>query len=145
MPPWSWIYCNFCSCIKSWPHGPSNNYRRNWLLSACAYSSWQQDTMHLTASVCLIEWAWESKAGPRLYPEAIVTEFVNQEVVILLATQSEGRSRRSCYLVFGEHCMGVVSAISSLWVWFRRQATRFITKEVYRRRPMSVLVSYFDL
>ena len=30
-------------------------YRRNWLLSACAYNNGQQGTMRLTASVRLIE------------------------------------------------------------------------------------------
>ena len=42
-------------------------YRRNWLLSACAYSSRQKETMRLiksmrlTASVCLIE-----RASPKV-------------------------------------------------------------------------------
>ena len=46
------------------------SYRRNWLLSACAYNNRRQETMHLirsirlTASVRLIERAYASKAGP---------------------------------------------------------------------------------
>ena len=45
-------------------------YRRNWLLSACAYSHGQQETMRLiksmrlTASVRLIERTWALRAGP---------------------------------------------------------------------------------
>ena len=41
-------------------------YRRNWLLSAHAYSNGQQETigMHLTASVRLIERTWVLRAGP---------------------------------------------------------------------------------
>ena len=39
-------------------------YRRNWLLSACAYSNGQQETMRLTASVRLIERTWALRAGP---------------------------------------------------------------------------------
>ena len=39
-------------------------YRRNWLLSACTYSNGQQETMHLTASVRLIERTWALRAGP---------------------------------------------------------------------------------
>ena len=39
-------------------------YRRNWLLSACAYSNGQQETMCLTASVHLIERTWALRAGP---------------------------------------------------------------------------------
>ena len=45
-------------------------YRRNWLLSACAYNNRRQETMRLirsmrlTASVRLIERAYASKAGP---------------------------------------------------------------------------------
>ena len=87
----------------------------------------------------------------------IVTEFINQEV-ILLATQlslsfnsswisavSEGRSRR--YLAVGEHCMGVVSAHCSLWVWFTWQVTWFVTKcsLAYRQRLRSVALSFSNL
>ena len=45
-------------------------YRRNWLLSACAYSNGRQETMcliksmRLTASVRLIERTWALRAGP---------------------------------------------------------------------------------
>ena len=45
-------------------------YRRNWLLSTCAYSNGQQETMRLiksmrlTASVRLIERTWALRAGP---------------------------------------------------------------------------------
>ena len=39
-------------------------YRRNWLLSARAYSNGQQETMRLTASVRLIERTWALRAGP---------------------------------------------------------------------------------
>ena len=46
-------------------------YRKNWLLSACAYSSRRQDTMRLTASVRLIKRALASKAGPRHRPHAL--------------------------------------------------------------------------
>ena len=28
-------------------------YRRNWLLSACTYNTWQQESMRLTKSMCL--------------------------------------------------------------------------------------------
>ena len=44
-------------------------YRRNWLLSACAYNNGRQGTrrliksMRLTVSVCLIERAWQRKGG----------------------------------------------------------------------------------
>ena len=44
-------------------------YRRNWLLSACAYSNGQQETMRLiksirlTAIVRLIERTWALRAG----------------------------------------------------------------------------------
>ena len=30
-----------------------DRYCRNWLLSACAYSTWQQENMHLTRSMHL--------------------------------------------------------------------------------------------
>ena len=46
------------------------SYRRNWLLSACAYSHGQQEIMRLiksmrfTASVRLIERTWALRAGP---------------------------------------------------------------------------------
>ena len=84
-----------------------------------------------------------------LYPEAmatVVTEFVNQEVVSSLhscrfcsarhelSAVFESRSSRSrCLaLAVGEHCMGVVSALCSLWVWFKRKL-------------MSVLPSFSNL
>ena len=58
-------------------------YRRNWLLSACAYSNGQQETvrliksMRLTASVHLIERTWVLKARPST---ACVTSVKDREL-----------------------------------------------------------------
>ena len=45
-------------------------------------------------------------------------------------------------LAVGEHCMGMVSALCSLWVWFKRQATWFITKEAALLMDESLCLFY---
>ena len=69
------VYEIYTTCFDQSDHSICNNYdiiyyRRNWLLSACAYSHGQQEamrlikSMRLTASVCLIERTWALRAGP---------------------------------------------------------------------------------
>ena len=40
-------------------------YHRKWLLSACAYNTWQQENMHLTGSMHLIKSAKRGRRGMR--------------------------------------------------------------------------------
>ena len=72
-PPTTTTICGQCA------------YRRNWLLSACAYSNSQQETMcliksmRLTASVRLIERTWALWAGPST---ACVTKLMSKIVTL---------------------------------------------------------------
>ena len=59
-----WYTCLYWLYLHGWTWGGLFTYRRCWLLSACAYNSWQQGNMRLTADIrltnsCLIN-GWEN-------------------------------------------------------------------------------------
>ena len=64
-------------------------YRRNWLLSACAYSNGQQETMRLTASVRLIKTmrlttSFYGTMCINTYPHGFSTHIVHAQYRLLL-------------------------------------------------------------
>ena len=60
----SMFICNW-SCIFWIVTHSILDYRRNWLLSACAYNTRQQENMRLTGSMRLIKSAKRSRRGVR--------------------------------------------------------------------------------
>ena len=48
-----WYTCMYSLYLHGWTWGGLFTYHRRWLLSACAYNSWQQGNMRLTADIRL--------------------------------------------------------------------------------------------